>query len=152
MSIFQIKKIADCPHWSNKAAQWFSQKWGIPEEAYLASMAESLTATDPVPQWYLLLAKNKLIGGAGVIENDFHKRPDLTPNLCALYVEEAYRKQGLAGRILDYICTDMQKKHCQTLYLLTDHSSFYERYGWEFFCMVPTAGGKMARMYIHRTG
>lgn len=35
-----------------------------------------------IPNWF--------IAGAGVIENDFHNRPDLTPNICALYVEEDY--------------------------------------------------------------
>lgn len=28
----------------------------------------------------------------------------------------------------------------ETLYLVTDHETFYERYGWEFFCMVQGMG------------
>ena len=36
----------------------------------------------------------------GVIDNDFHNRADLTPNLCALYVEPTFRHQGLAGILL----------------------------------------------------
>ena len=39
----------------------------------------------------------------------------------------------------------------ETLYLVTDHETFYERYGWEFFCMVQGGGEEEpARMYIHR--
>ena len=38
-----------------------------------------------------------------------------------------------------------------TLYLVTDHTCFYERYGWKFLCMVQGDGeSDMARMYIHR--
>ena len=38
-----------------------------------------------------------------------------------------------------------------TLYLLTDHTSFYERYGWEFFCMVRGDGEEQpSRMYVRR--
>ena len=38
-----------------------------------------------------------------------------------------------------------------TLYLVTDHTSFYERYGWEFLCMVQdSAEGTPIRMYVHR--
>ena len=38
-----------------------------------------------------------------------------------------------------------------TLYLITDHNNFYERYGWEFLCMVLRDGEpNMTRMYIHR--
>lgn len=34
----------------------------------------------------------------GSIANDFHDRKDLTPNICAVYTEEAYRGRGIAGR------------------------------------------------------
>lgn len=39
-----------------------------------------------------------IVGGLGVIENDFHNRKDLTPNVCAVYVDEDYLCQGIAGR------------------------------------------------------
>ncbi len=34
----------------------------------------------------------------------------------------------------------MKKYGIDTLYLITDHTSFYERYGWEFLCMVQGEG------------
>ena len=37
--------------------------------------------------WYLCMLNNQIIAGVGVIENDFHDRKDLTPNICAMYVE-----------------------------------------------------------------
>ena len=42
----------------------------------------------------------QIIGGMGVIKNDFHDKKDLTPNVCAVYTEESYRKQGIAGVLL----------------------------------------------------
>lgn len=34
--------------------------------------------------------------------------------------------------------------------LVTDHTSFYERYGWQFYCMVQGDGEKEpSRLYIH---
>lgn len=45
----------------------------------------------------------------------------------------------------------MKEKGIHTLYLVTDHTSFYERYGWEFLSMVQVEGeSEMARMYIHK--
>ena len=45
----------------------------------------------------------------------------------------------------------MKQRGVTTLYLLTDHDSFYERYGWEFYCMVQGDGEEtMSRMYVHR--
>ena len=79
---------------------------------------------------------------AGVIANDFHDRKDLTPNVCALYVEPELRCRGIAGHLLAHICKDMAAKGIGTLYLITEHTSFYERYGWEYLCMVQGDGGE----------
>lgn len=150
MTNYQIIKIKDHSEMLDTAATWFHQKWGIPKEAYVERMEESLQE-DAVPQWYVVMKDEKIIAGLGVIENDFHDRKDLTPNVCAVYVEEEYRGQGLAGEMLRFVCEDMKAKGIDTLYLLTDHTGFYERYGWEFFCMVQGDGEEeMSRMYIHK--
>ena len=146
-----IIRLKDQPELLTAAAQWFHEKWGIPPEAYLESMQQCLAGNHPVPQWYLALEQDRIIGGLGVIENDFHNRKDLTPNVCAVYTEEDRRLQGIAGALLARVCSDMKEQGIDTLYLLTDHTSFYERYGWEFFCMVQGDGDpEPSRMYIHR--
>ena len=114
-------------------------------------MEECLSKRKPVPQWYIAMEENRIIGGLGVIENDFHNRKDLAPNVCAVYTEKDRRCNGVAGALLNYVCTDMKDKGISTLYLITDHTSFYERYGWKFLCMVQGDGeSDMTRMYIHR--
>ena len=132
-------------------AELFHQKLGIPKEAYLESMEECLLGASAVPQWYVAFDGSKIIGGLGVIENDFHNRPDLTPNVCAVFVEPDYRSRGIAGALLDFVCTDMKARGIDTLYLLTDHDSFYERYGWEYLCPARGDGeDRDSRMYIHK--
>ncbi|MBO4562244.1 MAG: GNAT family N-acetyltransferase [Clostridia bacterium] len=148
---FKIVSIKDRPELKDAAAQWFHSKWGVPLEAYVKSMDECLSGSSPVPQWYVAMDGDRIIGGLGVIENDFHDRKDLAPNVCAVYTEEDMRCRGIAGALLNYVCEDMAKKGITTLYLLTDHTSFYERYGWEFYCMAQGDGEEEpARMYIHR--
>lgn len=152
MSNYRIIKIQEYPELKNYAANWFHEKWNIPLEAYIESIDECMKNKTPVPQWYIVIIGNKIVGGLGVIENDFHNRKDLTPNVCAVYVEDDYRCQGIAGKMLNYVCDDMREKNIDTLYLVTDHTSFYERHGWEFLCMVQAEGEKnLTRMYIHRT-
>lgn len=148
---YTIVRLMDKPELKEQAAQWFHEKWQIPLEAYLESMEECLEGTKAVPQWYMAIEGNRIIGGMGVIENDFHDRKDLTPNVCAVYTEEDCRCNGIAGALLQYVCNDMKERGIDTLYLITDHTSFYERYGWEFFCMVQGDGEPdMTRMYIHK--
>lgn len=151
MCEYHIMNLREKPQWKQKAVQWFHEKWNVPVDAYLESIEESLNSENPVPQWYLAVKEEQIIGGIGVIENDFHDRKDLTPNVCAVYVEEEFRCRGIAGKMLETVCRDMKEKGIDTLYLITDHDSFYERYGWEFYCMVQGDGEEeMTRMYVHR--
>lgn len=142
--------LRERPELKDDAAQWFHQKWGVPVDAYLACM-DAYLANKTEYGWYLCLDGDKIIGGMGVIENDFHDRKDLTPNVCAVYTEKDYRCKGIAGHLLGMVVEDMRGKGISPLYLVTDHIGFYERYDWEFLCMVQGDGEPdMTRMYIHR--
>lgn len=132
------------------AAEWFHSKWGVPTEAYLECM-DAYLCNETEYGWYLCLSGNQIIGGMGVIENDFHDRKDLTPDVCAVFTEEGYRGQGIAGNLLNMVVNDMKSKGISPIYLITDHIGFYEKYGWEFLCMVQGDGEpNMTRMYVHR--
>lgn len=134
----------------NVAAEWFHSKWRVPEEAYLECM-EAYLNHETEYGWYLCMDGEKIIGGMGVVENDFHDRKDLAPNVCAVYTEEAYRGRGIAGNLLNMVVEDMRSKGISPVYLLTDHTGFYERYGWEFLCMAKGDGEDTpSRVYVHR--
>ena len=147
----ELLKIREHPELAGGAARWFHEKWGIPLVAYEESIADCLKNLGPVPQWYLAREDGRIVGGLGVIENDFHDRKDLTPNVCAVYVEEDCRCRGIAGELLNLAVEDLRAFGVSPVYLLTDHTGFYERYGWEFFCLAQGDGeDTSARMYIHR--
>ncbi len=138
------------PELEDAAADWFHSKWRVPKEAYLACMDDCLKDRTPY-DWYLCLCGGRIVGGLGIIENDFHDRKDLAPNVCAVYTEEVYRGRGIAGRLLNAAVEDMKARGIAPLYLLTDHTCFYERYGWEFLCMARGDGEPyLSRMYVHR--
>ena len=147
---YHIITLRERPELAPAAAEWFHSKWTAPVEAYLECM-EAYLSGETEYGWYLCLHGDAIVAGLGVIENDFHDRKDLTPNVCAVYTEEAHRRKGIAGRLLNKVVGDMRDKGITPLYLLTDHIGFYERYGWEFLCMVQGDGEpEMSRMYIHR--
>ncbi|MBQ1341830.1 MAG: GNAT family N-acetyltransferase, partial [Erysipelotrichaceae bacterium] len=87
------------------AAQWFHEKWKVPKQAYLECMNDYLSGRTEYG-WYMCLDGDKIVGGLGVIENDFHDRKDLSPNICAVYTEKPYRKNGIAGRLLNMAVED----------------------------------------------
>ncbi|MDO4940902.1 MAG: GNAT family N-acetyltransferase [Erysipelotrichaceae bacterium] len=150
MKEFLYTDLRKKPELKNLAANWFSLKWNVPVESYLECM-DAYLDKETEYGWYLCLDGEKIVGGLGVVENDFHNRKDLAPNVCAVYVEKEYRNQGIAGNLLNIVVEDMHSKGISPLYLLTNHTNFYERYGWQFLCMVQGDNDTyLSRMYIYR--
>ena len=150
MKELQYITLREKPELMNTAADWFHSKWRVPTEAYLECMEAYLNHETELG-WFLCLDGEQIVGGLGVIENDFHDRKDLTPNVCAVYTEESHRCKGIAGNLLNMAVEDLRAKGISPTYLITDHTGFYERYGWEFLCMVQGDGEPdMTRMYIHK--
>ena len=150
MCDYRYLTLREMPVLMDSAATWFHEKWGVPREAYLECM-EAYLHQETEYGWYLCLDDDNIVGGLGVIDNDFHDRKDLSPNVCAVYTEEDYRCQGIAGQLLNMAVADLKSKGITPVYLLTNHTGFYERYGWEFLCMAQGDGEPyMSRMYIHR--
>ena len=68
--------LRDMPTLTDAAAAWFHAKWRVPKEAYLECMHAYLSGQTEYG-WYLCLDGDQIVGGLGVIENDFHDRKDL---------------------------------------------------------------------------
>lgn len=150
MREYRYITLREKPELKKEASRWFHSKWGVPEEAYLECMENFLDQKTEYG-WYLCLDGEKIVAGLGVIENDFHARKDLAPNICAVYTEEKYRCNGIAGKLLNMAVSDLKSKGISPVYLVTEHIGFYEKYGWEFFCMTQGDGEPdMTRMYIHK--
>ena len=144
-----IISIARRPDLIPAAAKWFNEKWQIPIEAYVESMNAALADANGVPAWYVILDGDRIIAGLGVIDNGLSQaaRSDAQP-VRAIRARE-YRMRGLARRLLDHACRELGAHGCTDAYLITDHTSLYERCGWSFFTMVEENDGGMIRMY-HR--
>ena len=147
MDTIHILSVREHPDYFERAVDYFSSKWGIDRKVYKASIADSLVTESPTPRWYLLMKDDQIIGSYGLIDNDFMVRKDLTPWLCALYVEEGERGQGLAGMLLEHGRSETVKLGFSKVYLCTEHVGFYERYGWRFFGMEASEFGGETRVY-----
>lgn len=146
----KIIAVCDHPDLFEAVAQWQHSKWKVPVQAYLDSMEEGRSTQSGVPAWYVMKNEaGEIITGVGVIENDFHKSKELRPNVCALFVEPEYRKQGCAKALLDHTCEKLAEQGITTAYLCTDHTDFYECCGWIFHCMVQEDSGGTCRLYRH---
>ncbi|MCL2254155.1 MAG: GNAT family N-acetyltransferase [Lachnospiraceae bacterium] len=143
----QIIGLRECSEWLEHAADYFSSRWGIDRRLYHDSMNIGLTTGDSVPRWYLMLSGDEIIGGYGLIENDFMVRTDLCPWFCALYIEPAERGKGLGARLLKHGRYEAAKLGYGKVYLNTDHLGYYEKYDWRYIGDFPHQCGDDTRVY-----
>ena len=62
MENYKLIKLREHPEFLDYGAEWFHQKWNIPLEAYLESMEACFKNEGGVPQWYMAVMENKIIG------------------------------------------------------------------------------------------
>ena len=137
------------PDYMEKAIAYFQSKWANENSmmVYEDSITRSITAKSPLPIWYLLLDGDKTIGCAGLITYDFISCGDLWPWLCALYIEETHRGQGLDELLISHIKKDTAGAWFDKLYLCTDHINYYEKYGFTYICDGYHPWGERSRVY-----
>lgn len=143
---FRIIKISKKEQFE-KPAHFFSNKWGVPLEAYLESMEEGLNSSTGVPAWFYIEDNGEVIAGLGIIENDFHKRKDLAPNICAVYVKEEYQGNGISRALLNRACSHLKEHSIDDVYLITTHTAYYEKVGFDFVGEIEEDSGDLVRCY-----
>ncbi len=100
-------KLRDRPTLIKETAEWFASKWDLPVAVYEESIRTGSTKKHRFRNgmWCWMRGRDYR-AGAGVVDNDFHDRVDLTPNVCALFVEKEQRNQRIAKMILETIKQD----------------------------------------------
>ncbi len=130
----RIVSIREHPEYAERAIAWFQRTWANPASApvYQDCITHCPTATGPLPQWYLLLdTQDRILGGAGLIPNDFISRMDLYPWVCALFIEPEHRGQAYGSLLLEKARQDARAAGFDNLYLASDHVGYYEKYGFQ---------------------
>lgn len=146
--IYKIISIRNCPDYAERAIDWFHSKWGIDRKEYEKSIYDCISNGRGIPQWYLAIDEDdEIIGGCGLIQNDFVDRTDLFPYLCALFVEERARGNAIGSKLLEHARIDAGNLGFEKLYLCTDHTSYYEKYGWRYIAIGHHPWGETSRIY-----
>ena len=148
----EVWSVRERPEKVGEFISYFQEKWA---DAYSGAMYRDCLlhtpgAPGPLPQWYLLREGGRTLGCAGLIPNDFISRADLWPWLCALYVEEPFRGQGLGGRLISHICGQALALGYHSIHLCTGHVGYYERYGFVHGGTGYHPWGESSRIYSRR--
>ena len=129
-----LLSLRDNPQYLDQAIGYFQAQWATADSlrVYDDALRRCIGATNPLPQWYLLVEQGRIIGCAGLITNDFISRGELWPWLCALYIEPDKRGQGHAIALIKHIAAHSRQLGFDQLHLCTDLDGFYERFGFSY--------------------
>ena len=144
---YKIIRMHSHPGGLDEAITYYHSKWGRENNYNFIEDAIKNSNYDALPQFFVALKKESIVGCCGLIINDLISRHDLYPWICGVFVEESERHQGLAGMLLAFAEKEAERIGYKTIYLSTDHTSFYERYGWEYIGDGYQPDGEVARIY-----
>ena len=86
---WNILTLSEQPERIEAAAAWFHEKWNIPQQVYRESMEQSKECPKKIPQWYIAVGQDgRILGGLGVIENDFQEDFLFIIQKSSIYVNE----------------------------------------------------------------
>ena len=147
--MIDIIQLRENPKMLDKGAKFFHASFGSEGNymLYYDCIKHSISTGSLLPRWFLAMKGEEIVGGCGLITNDFISRMDLWPWLAALYVIEQERGQALGSKLLSNAVREAGKLDFHKVYLTTDHDGFYEKYGWERIEDGYMVWGEKSRIY-----
>lgn len=95
----------------------------------------------------LLVENDQLISYCTYAEFDEIQPTELTPWVGFVYTFPKYRGNRYMGLIFEEISKLAQSDNYSYIYLSTNHTSLYEKYGFEFYQMLNDIQGNPSRIY-----
>jgi N-acetylglutamate synthase-like GNAT family acetyltransferase len=132
---FTISDLRQRPEFFDTVADRIWQAWwrdgGHPLDYISGRLRENMNAT-PIPFALVAHDGKSFLGTASVIASDLLERPQLTPWVAAVWVEELARRSGVGGALVNRATLDCFALGVGRAYLCARprRTAFYERLGW----------------------
>jgi len=128
--------IGNYPQHIPLVAQWHQNEWHhiSPHLTTPLRIAQySKYSNSPaIPSCIIALMNDQPVGSASLVGSDMDTHPHLHPWLASVFVDKAYRRQGIATALIEKCIDNAHHLGIDTLYLFTpDQTSFYQKRGWK---------------------
>ena len=132
---FAIADLRRQPQFFDIVADRIWQAWwqpnGFPRDYIATRLTENMAAT-PIPFALVAHEGERFLGTSSVIASDLEERPQLTPWVAAVWVEENARKHGVGAALVKRATDDCFALGETRVYLCARArmAGFYQRLGW----------------------
>lgn len=131
----RIEHLADHVDAIPTLASWILEEWGhsFADATFqeLVSELERRAVPRRIPETFLALEGDRLVGTASIVAQDLPIRPELSPWLAAVYVVPECRNRGIGTMLARRAMLEAETLGLDKLYLFTpDRRDFYGGLGW----------------------
>jgi GNAT superfamily N-acetyltransferase len=134
--MIEILPLAERSECIEQLARWHFAQWGpINPTSTVERRIERLRGhLEPgrVPQTFVAVDGDRLLGSASLVAADLPSRDDLSPWLASVYVDPPFRNRGVGAALVKRVAQEARSLDFPTLYLFTpDRAAFYANLGWQ---------------------
>jgi GNAT superfamily N-acetyltransferase len=134
----ELKQLSECPEHLLAVGTWiYEEWWKKPNNSseVVLSRLRTHAGKDKVPFTVVALAGGNPVGSCCVIENDCVHKPQYAPWVAAVYVKPAFRRRGVASKLLQEAATIAARARVEGLYIDCHVKTVpvYEQSGWMIF-------------------
>jgi len=140
---------------SDNKEYWLSElkrsDWGA--SAFLHKLLSEGTFFDTAGEKstvLLLTDGDELISHCTFAEKDDIQPTELTPWVGFVYTFPAHRSNRFAGLLFDEVERLSKERGIKAVYLSTNHTGLYEKYGFEYLCEMTDIDGNPSRIYVKK--
>ena len=144
MNIIDFFECSEQEHWLKEIEK---SDWRA--AGFLVKLIKENTFTD---YWgdgklFILADGEKAASFATLCQKDCIEDDSLYPWIGFVYTFPEYRGRRLMGILISHAIEDSQKHGAKRIYICTDHSGLYEKYGFTYMKSRPDIWGEISRIY-----
>jgi GNAT superfamily N-acetyltransferase len=147
----KIVSLKDLPNYRQPLIDYVEKSWKPVFYTFTDVVAECFSGKNDLPQCYMMLKEDKIVGFYQLTKQELILRKDLSPWITCVFIDEKERGRCLSSKLLEHGRTIAGKLGYAKVYLTTDHIQFYEKFGFREIGLDKYVWGRPTKIYEHDT-
>jgi GNAT superfamily N-acetyltransferase len=147
----EIISLNDFPSYMDEIITYVDKNWNAVVKAFTDVVNQCFTKKSYLPQCYIMVRDEKIIGFYQLVEQELLVRKDLSPWITCIFIDEKERGKRLSARLLKHGRSIAGNLGYEKVYLTTDHIQFYEKFGFREIGLSNFIWGRPSKIYEHDT-
>lgn len=154
MEQVKIASLKEHKEFISTLAKWHYDEWSylhdVDSVGRRVSEFEDEWGSKEIPQTFVAVENDALVGSASILPHDMDTRMDLTPWLASVYVPVEYRKRGFGSALVRHVVKEASERGYRILHLYTPgREDFYAQLGWSLMERTEYHGHDVSIMSIN---